>query len=496
MSVRSSEELARKAFDLGLLTDRQLQSVWGQFGSRNVPVKEFTQALLRRDLLTSYQLSRLQRGERSGYFYGHYKVLYLVGSGTFARVYRVEDKETAAIYALKVLRKRYASQPAQTEQFVREGQMGMSLVHPKIVSIHEVVSEGGTHYLVMDFVEGRSLREFIKIRGRCEPDEAVRLMSDVAEGLAYAAEQGITHRDMKLSNVLVSSRGGAKLVDFGLAAAEENDDAIEKSANPRTIDYAGLERATGVRRGDPRSDIYFVGAMLYHLLTGQSPLSETKDRIRRLSKTRFFQVIPIADSGVWVPRVVANIVERAMELDVNRRYQTPREMHSDLVSARLRLAEEEAQRPRHDDDTIIEDDRAGSPLPTVMVVEADVRMQDVLRERLKRLGYRVLLTVDPRRALARFHGDQSPAHCVIFSTAEIGEEALEAFNQFARGTATRELPAVLLLGPSQADWIERAELAEHHIAVQMPIPFREFRQRLAELVPPQVEGEEAVEREN
>ena len=98
-------------------------------------------------------------------------------------------------------------------------------------------------------------------------------MVDIAAGLSYAFERGICHRDLKMSNVLVSSVGQAMLLDFGLAAAE-NDDAAN-SPNPRTIDYAGLERATGVRKDDQRSDIYFLGCIFYHMLTGKPPIVET-----------------------------------------------------------------------------------------------------------------------------------------------------------------------------------------------------------------------------
>ena len=115
-------------------------------------------------------------------------------------------------------------------------------------------------------------------------------MKDVAAALDYALRKNITHRDIKLSNVLVSGRGAAKLVDFGLAGAPDREEAIAENANLRTIDYAALERSTGVRRDDPRSDIYFTGCMFYHLLSGTAPLSETRNRINRLTKDRFTKV--------------------------------------------------------------------------------------------------------------------------------------------------------------------------------------------------------------
>ena len=112
--------------------------------------------------------------------------------------------------------------PEQADRFYREGEMGATLKHPNIVPIIEVASQGGPHFLVMKFIEGRNLREFIKIRKKFDPAEATRLVADVAAGLSYAFERGICHRDLKMSNVLVSSRGQAMLVDFGLAAADKS----------------------------------------------------------------------------------------------------------------------------------------------------------------------------------------------------------------------------------------------------------------------------------
>src|SRR5690606_10889783 len=133
----------------------------------------------------------------------------------------------------------------------------------------------------------------------------------------YAFERGVTHRDLKLSNVLISSSGQAMLVDFGLASVaskgtEEND---LDSPNLRTIDYAGLERATGVRKDDPRSDIYFAGCIFYNMLSGEPPLFETKDRVQRLSVTRFQDVVPIHRLMPNLPHHLVQIVNRAMDLN-------------------------------------------------------------------------------------------------------------------------------------------------------------------------------------
>src|SRR3972149_3488896 len=250
--ITTAEQLAQRALDVNIVDDAQLQSVWGGLGSTTAPLGEFQQPLLRGGLITQYQLERLASGYRTGFFYGDYKVLYCVGAGTFARVYRATHKQTGKMYAVKVLRSRYSNPKATDaktgksnkpfiELFRREGEIGIELKHPNIVEIHEIYSHGLTHYLVMEFIEGQNLREFYRARRRFEPLEAAHILEGGMSGLNYALQQGITHRDLKLSNVLLSSDGEPKLVDFGLAGlqGEVEEDTIE-GIRPRTAGYAGL----------------------------------------------------------------------------------------------------------------------------------------------------------------------------------------------------------------------------------------------------------------
>jgi len=492
----TAEQLAQRALDLGLIDERQFHDVWAELGRRNVSADELAQLLVRRELLTNFQLERLLRGEKTGYFYGDYKALYMIAAGSFARVYRAVHKESGKVVAVKVLRRRYADDVQQREQFAREGNVVKGLLHPNIVPIYEVHSRGSNQFLVMEFVEGCNLRELLRGRKKLTPDEATRIVADVAAGLKYSLEKGVSHRDLKLTNVLVSSRMQAKLVDFGLGADENIDeDSNEESANARAIDYAGLERMTGARKNDPRSDLYFLGCIYYHLLTGRAPLVETKDRIQRLSKSRFQEVPPIHKVEPSLPRAIVHVVNKAMALEPDKRYQTPSEMLVDLKIAQARLHEPQQAAEAESEQAIearMEAERqklAALLIPegqkrTLMFVESNIQFQDTIREFLKKTGYKVLVTRDPQFALKRLSNDERALDGVVFSTGEIGAAALEAFNAFGDAEAGRDVPAVLLLGEGHAGWLKKAKLDKHRVAISMPVKLKEFRGVLTTLVPP------------
>jgi serine/threonine protein kinase len=493
----SSEKFAQRVFDLDLVDAHQLEAIWGEFGSRDVTLEQLAGLMVRRELLTNFQVDRILQGKREGYFYEDYKVLYMVGSGTFARVYRAVHRESNRIRAVKVLRKRYAGDTVTTEQFLREATMVMPLRHPNIVPVYEVLEERHRPFMVMEFVEGQNLRDFIKARKRLELLVSLRLIADTLAGLDYAIRKNVTHRDMKLSNVLISSQGRAKLVDFGLAAvsADMTEEAIAAAPNPRSIDYAGLERITGVKKNDPRSDLYFAGCMLYHMLSGHPPLFETRDRIKRLSVGRFREVKPLGQLVPGLPNYVVALINRAMDLKVERRFQTPAEMlkHVNHVIERVEAGDTGApspddmtSEPIHEtvapDDTPLE--REGDSR-TVMLVESNVEMQNAVRSALKKRGYRVLVLGSPERALQRFVNPDStgpPADCVIFSAGELGDEAVDTFNRFGECEETQNLPAICLVRRANKDHIRRASVNDHRVLLPLGLKIKQLRAKLIQLL--------------
>lgn len=466
----SPEQLVQRASALNLVDRRQLESLWSELGT-DVSMEDMQRAMLGRGILTNYQFDRLRRGEKAGFFYGDYKVLYLVGTGSFARVYRANHRETGQVVALKVLRSRYSENPVQTEQFLREGGMGAKLRHPNIVPIFEVFSQRRLHFLVMEFVEGQNLRDFVSVRNKLSLQNAINVTTDITAGLAYAAEHGITHRDMKLSNALIASSGRAQIVDFGLAAATAGDG--DDLTNPRTIDYAGLEKATNCKKDDPRSDIFFNGCMFYQMLCGESPIP-FGDRMARMNNSRFSNIKPIHQVAPEIPNIVAKVVGKSIKLDPEKRYQHQKEMLNDMKmlqqlqkSGKLDSADELA--------------KTAAVGRTIMIVESNPQMQDVFRSRFKQDGNRALVMRNPSLALRRFEGEPGVADVVIFSCIGLGRAGLEAFNEFSESAAAKKVPAILLLDKEQ-DWQQMANLGENRVALRMPVKMRQLRETIAKLV--------------
>ena len=493
MSDITSEKLSRFCVETGVLMPQEAENSLSEAGGVNASLEAYIGVLTRKELVTNWQLDRLTKGHRDGYFYGNYKVLYLVGAGTFARVYRCVDTKSGRVRAVKVLRHRYGDDLEVTEQFMREARMVMPLRHPNIIPVHEVDSHKGRYYMSMDFIEGQNLRDFVKLRKHMELGETMKLIRGICNGLQYAYNEGITHRDLKLSNVLVTSKGQAKLADFGLATIVSTDEKKKKEqgASPRSIDYAGLERATQVPRNDVRSDIFFVGCMFYHLLAGYPPLSETRDRIQRLNIGRYRDIPHIGKYVSGLPPHVIGIVNKATAFDPERRYPNYEMLMADLEKieeadgvllerrtiTKNKDGEEEAVDPGKRG--VIQQEGEGK---TVLLVDSRQKMQELLRAQLGKRGYRVLIVSNAERGVQRLQEGFGEFDGAIFCTGELGEEALLAFNQLGEDYRTESLPAVIIVEKNQTSLASRAKLSNLHGLLQMPIKVRQLRAALVKLI--------------
>ncbi|HBI43878.1 MAG TPA: serine/threonine protein kinase [Planctomycetales bacterium] len=445
MDIQDPDALGRQAVKVGLLTPEQLAEAKDEMGGGASDMMTMLRTLERKGWLTPYQSGKLLKGDDDGFLLGGYRLLYKIASGSFGRVFRAEDPRAGRVVALKVLRRRWSENQQHIDLFAREGRVGQTLKHPNIVEVLAMSHDKTTnqYYIVMEFVEGGNLREILQIRKKLSVAESLRILEDAVSGLAYAYARGVTHRDIKLTNLLISSQGSAKVVDFGLAqffAALEKD-AKDKEKVDRTVDYAGLERATNVKTGDVRSDIFFLGCVFYEMLTGRSPLPMSRDKNARMHKRRFEDIPLLPRDEVEAPPSVFLLTETMMALEPNRRYQTPSQL-LDAVRAARRDVEGKPEAL----------DGGDKPRRSLFVVESDERLQDAVRDKFKEMGYRVLIAADPQRALDRFR--QQPYDALVVDAETAGEDARYVFEQVVDEAERKQFKCagVLILGEGQAEW--------------------------------------------
>jgi len=464
--------LADKALRLGLIKLEQLQEGWDEVGQRGGDAEALVLALERKGYLTPWQSQKLMKDDPDGYFLGGYRILYKIASGSFGRVYRADDPNTGTVVAIKVLRRKWSEDQHNIELFEREGKVGMSLRHPNIVEILAVNRDLVSHqyYIVMEFVEGGNLRDILAIRPgkKLQPAEALRYLEDATAALAYAYSHGVSHRDMKLTNILISSQGGqAKLVDFGLAGVYGRAQISESNLVDRTVDYAGLEKTTGVESGDIRSDIYFLGCVLFETLTGRPPLEMPKDARARMHRDRFLNVQTLERDEVGGPPSLYRLVETMMVLNPLQRYQTP----SQLLEAIREVRREVEGKPSG----------RASGACTLFVVEKDEKLQDIMRDKFKEEGFRVLLAADPARALERFR--QQPFEVLVVDGRTTGEDGILKFERIMDEAARQQIfcAGVLLLSEDQAEWAKRI-IPRPTVAPLIQPKFKQVLHKIEELL--------------
>ena len=488
MSEISAEKLAQRIFDFGLLTTNEVNVALADAGGRQrASLDDLVSLLLERELLTNWQISRVCANERRGYFYGKWRLLYLIGAGSFARVYRAVHTETGDSKAVKVLRQRHSADAATRANFMKEGRIVMQLRHKNITPIYEVDEQNNRIYMVMEFVEGQNLREYARAHGKLPVKTALQITRDVLAGLAYASLRNIYHRDMKLSNVLLASTGTAMIVDFGLAVDTESDE----NNGPRSIDYAALERFTRVRKTDPRSDTFFVGCMLYQMLCGVAPMDDTVDRLKRMSSSRFTDIVPITVHDPDLPHRVVTLVQRLMAVDPKKRPATPvvAQKETEKTIAAIEAGDTrayEAAQAENDKFQQKQDEKDEGEGKTILLIESNSKVQDSLRNKLKEIGYRVLITADPNRGLERFHEmdptEEMPADCVIFGCAGLGRTGIKAFEGFVNYRSTAQMPAILITTNNVAKLVSDDWLNEHRVQLNMPLKFKLVKRALRKLL--------------
>ena len=281
---------------------------------------------------------------------GSYKIVAPLGAGGMGEVYRARDTRLERNVAIKILPAEFASDAERLRRFEQEARSASALNHPNIVTIHELGQEGSTHYIAMELIEGKTLRDLMAA-GSLPIRKALEIAAQVAEGLAKAHEAGIAHRDLKPANLMVTEDGFVKILDFGLAKLRAKSGELSMTHDLSawetqpgvivgTVQYMSPEQAGGGQL-DFRSDQFSFGLVLYEMVTGKRPfprstVAETMVAILREP------VEPIATKNPEAPAPLCWAIERCLAKEPDKRYVSTRELARELAAIRDRLSERPA----------------------------------------------------------------------------------------------------------------------------------------------------------
>src|SRR5215212_4603716 len=257
-----------------------------------------------------------------------YEVGRLLGVGGMAEVFEGRDRLLARRVAIKVPLSQHAHDPDFAQRFRREAQAAASLSHPGVVAVYDTGSENGTHFIVMEYVDGRTLKDVIRDEAPLYPDRAAEICADVCAALAAAHARGLVHRDVKPANIMLMPDGRVKLMDLGIARVAAGETATQTATMLGTAQYLSPEQAQG-QAVDPRSDLYSLGCCLYEMLTGTVPFTGATPVAIAYRHVRE-DPTPPRQLNPDVPRPLEAITLKAMAKLPDNRYQTAAELHDDL----------------------------------------------------------------------------------------------------------------------------------------------------------------------
>ena len=244
----------------------------------------------------------------------------VLGRGGMAEVYVGTDRVLGRRVAVKILADRFARDSSFVARFRREAQSAAALNHPNVVSVFDTGSDNGTHFIVMEYVQGKTLSEILRDGSALMPERAVEIAEGVAEALAFAHRAGIVHRDVKPGNIMLTPTGDVKVMDFGIARATTSESLTQTATVLGTATYLSPEQAQG-EPVDARSDIYSLGQVLYEMLTGHPPFSG-ESPVTIAYKHVKEEPVPPSRLNPDVPAGLDAIVMKSLAKNPANRYQS------------------------------------------------------------------------------------------------------------------------------------------------------------------------------
>jgi serine/threonine-protein kinase len=308
--------------------------------------------LVKEGILTEYQVRLLLHGRSEGLVLGRYVLLDRLGKGAMGKVYKARHRLMGRIVALKFIAPEYLVRIHAVPRFLREIRLLSRLDHPNIVRALDADLIGKSPCIVMEYVSGQDLERRLLARGPLPPEQVVRFAGQAARGLAHAHDRGVIHRDIKPSNLLLGADGRLRILDLGLGSSLEVADgeqgrfATADGMVAGTVDYMSPEQAVGQSKLDGRSDLYSLGCVMYHLLTGQVPFP-SDSRVECLAQRIRGRPEPITAMRPDLPLGLVGVVDRLMANSPDDRFQTAAEAAEALraLVARQSPLSHELRRP-------------------------------------------------------------------------------------------------------------------------------------------------------
>ncbi len=260
-----------------------------------------------------------------------YEIIKTIGEGGMANVYLGYDTILDRNVAIKVLRGDLSTDEKFVRRFQREALSASSLSHPNIVAMYDVGEDNGLYYIVMEYVEGKTLKQLLKKRGSLTLSEAIDIMLQLTDGMAHAHDSYIVHRDLKPQNIMIQDDGQIKITDFGIAMALNSTQLTQTNSVMGSVHYLPPEQAAG-KGSTIKSDIYSMGIIFYELLTGELPFKG--DSAVEIALKQMKDPLPdVHESNKDIPQSIENVILKATAKNPKNRYHDVKEMHSDLLTA-------------------------------------------------------------------------------------------------------------------------------------------------------------------
>ncbi len=282
-----------------------------------------------------------------------YEIIRSIGEGGMANVYLGYDTILDRNVAVKVLRGDLSNDEKFVRRFQREALSASSLSHPNIVEMYDVGEDNGMYYIVMEYIEGETLKQLLKRRGKLTLSEAIDIMLQLTDGMAHAHDSYIIHRDLKPQNIMIEDDGQIKITDFGIAMALNSTQLTQTNSVMGSVHYLPPEQAAG-KGSTIRSDIYSMGIIFYELLTGELPFRG--DNAVEIALKQMKEQIPdIRESNSEIPMSVYNVILKSTAKNPKNRYTDARAMHDDLLTVldddRLSETKHVYKYPEHEENT-------------------------------------------------------------------------------------------------------------------------------------------------